>query len=216
MKQTILIFMGILLWAATASAQQSQYKLRHDSLYVYTTWEQIWAGEPSVIVLNPDIKVYTPYQVEFDAIKKDLRQIVNDKAVTVALGDSLWYINSKWLKHNFKGDCKRMRDYVPFYFSSKVAFVQWASAGVPKFMMQFMDIDAMDTIDDGEIYLLDFESMTVEKVDSDKLSELLSRYPDLRRRYEMMQDYNEPYMIADFFLQYVERIMQDPDVPYLF
>lgn len=216
MKRTLLIIISIVLCALTAMAQEEQYKLRHDSLFVYESWESIFSGEADHLIINPEVDVYTPYDVEFDGIKKELNKILKDEAVAVAWGDSLWYINSQWLRKNFKGDCKKMRDYVPLYFSSKIAFVQWTGTVVSKFMIQTFDLDVNDYLDNGEIYLLNFENMMVEKVDSNRLSNLLSYYPDLQRRYDSMRDYKETYMIADFFLQYVQRISQDPNVPFLF
>lgn len=216
MKRTFLIIIGILLLAISSSAQEQQYKLRHDSLYVYQSWEHIFDGEVDFIIVNPDILTHTPFDVEFDAVKNDLRKIVNDIAVAVSVGDSLWYINSKWIKKNFKGDCKGFRDYVPLYFSAKIAFVQWGKQ-FRKFTVNDDDnIDYSATPPEGKLYLLDFETGIVELIDSDKLSQLLTPYHDLRRRYEMMHDYDKTYVINDFFLQYVGRINNDPDVPYLF
>ncbi len=199
---------------ASSAQDEPQYKVRHDSLYVYMSWEAMFDGVPDTIIMNPEVDAYTPYEVEFDCIKKDLNKMVKNEAVAVALGDTLWFVNSKWIKSNFKGDCKKMDSYVPLYFSSKVAFVQWAGFTVPKFFVSRTDIEAC--LDDPHLYLINFENAMVERITSDKLCEILDIYPDLKRRYMMMRDYDEEYMISDFFLQYVDRIGRDPSVPYLF
>lgn len=212
MKRTIILFATILLTTLAFNVHAQQYKLRHDSLHVYLSWESMFDGESEYTILNPDINAYTDFDVEFDGIKKELRKLINDQAVAVALGDSLWYINSKYLKQNFKGDCKRMRDYVPLYFSAKIAFIQW---GAPRYGFYVSEDAAAESIVTGELYLIDFDNKRVDKITPEKLSDLLSFYPDLRRRYEGMYDYQWQYVITDFFLQYVKRINDDPNVPYL-
>ena len=223
MKRTFILLATIILLGMGLKAQEHQYTIRHDSLYVYPSWEAIFDATPSNIIINPEVMVYTPFHVEFDCIKKDLNKLVKNESLAVAIGDTLWYINSKWLKQNFKGECKGMRDYVPLYFSSKIAFVQWAGPNSlgSRVLDMLLGVGEFDPDDSefapaGMLYLLNFDNMMVEKVDSDKLSEILSYYPDLQRRYESMRDYKEAYIINDFFLQYVQRISQDPSVPYLF
>jgi len=215
MKRTFLILASILMCIACASAQsESQYKVRHDSLHVYLSWESMFDGVADTIIMNPEFDAVTPYNIEFDCIKKDLNKLVKNEAVAVAVGDTLWFVNSNWIKKNFEGPCKKMKNYVPLYFSAKVAFVQWAGFTVPEFFVNRSNIEMF--LDDPHLYILDFDNATVEQVTSDKLIDLLDMYPDLKRRYQMMRDYDEEYMIDDFFLQYVERLSQDPSVPFLF
>ena len=42
---------------------------------------------------------------------------------------------------------------------------------------------------------------------------LLDFYPDMKRRFEMMQDQNEFYLINEFFWDFVDRISRDPYYP---
>lgn len=212
----MLILTTLLLWAASATAQDApQYTVRHDSLHVYLSWEAMWGGNADTIVINPEFIPYTIYDIEFDCIKRDLNKMVRKQAVGVAIGDTLWYVNSRWLKDNFTGDCKRMRDYVPLYFSSKIAFIQWAGTSLPGYFYSSVP-DIEEYMDDPEIYVISFENKEVRLLDSDLLTNLLDDYPDLRRRYVSMRDYKERHMIAYFFLQYVERVNADPTVLPLF
>ena len=59
-------------------------------------------------------------------------------------------------------------------------------------------------------FVIDFENKTVYLVDKNYLLRLLERYPDMKRRFEMMQGQNEFYLINEFFWDYVDRISQDP------
>lgn len=220
MKRVILIATIIIACVTSICAQD--YRARHDSLMVYMSWESMFDGIADTTVLNPEITAYTPFHIEFDGIKKSTNKMLKEQAIAVAMGDTLWYINSRWLKKNFKGECKHMNDYVPLYFSGKIAFIQWSapSRGVNilkliALMDNSIDIDEYEQ-NAGMLYLINFENKMVEKIDSSKLSELLATYPDLQRRYESMHDYKETYMINDFFLQYIERLNEDPNIPYLF
>ena len=120
MKQIILIVTFIIMCATSMKSQEHKYQVRHDSLMVYQSWEAMFDGVADTIVINPAITAYSPYQVEFDGIKKPVNKMLKDETVAVALGDTLWYINSQWLKKNFKGDSKHMNYYVPLYFSGKI------------------------------------------------------------------------------------------------
>ena len=64
-------------------------------------------------------------------------------------------------------------------------------------------------------FVIDFDNNQVFLVDRNYLLYLLERYPDMKRRYEMMQDQYEFYMINEFFWDYVERLEQDPYAPVL-
>ena len=214
MKRILVILVAVVALAQGAQAQ-SNHSHRQDSLYVYNSWEAMFDGIADTIVMNPDFNVYTRYTVEFSPTEKDLRKWVKDYAVAVAIGDSLWYINSKWIKKNFTGDFGKMSHYVPLYFTAKVAFVQWASTN--RLWSLFIGDEAIEPDEeDGQLYVFDFENLTLEKVDAEKLISLLEIYPDLQRRYKMMRDYDKVYMVNDYFLQYVERIGGDPNVTYLF
>ena len=202
----------------TTSAQGTKYKVRHDSLMVYQSWEAMFDGISDTIIINPEIKLYSAYHIEFDGIKKNINSLLKDHTVAASLGDSLWYINSRWLKKYFKGECKHMRDYVPLYYSAKIAFIQWSAPSnnnpLVSLLGDVLEIDYEEP--EAKLYLIDFENLQVDLINSEKLSKLLSYYPDLQRRYESMHDFQKTYMINNFFLQYVQRLNEDPNVPFLF
>ena len=55
-------------------------------------------------------------------------------------------------------------------------------------------------------FVVDLENKTVFLVDKTYLLYLLDFYPDMKRRFEMMQDQNEFYLINEFFWDFVDRI----------
>ncbi len=67
----------------------------------------------------------------------------------------------------------------------------------------------------ADFFWIDFENKRVDKIDHKKLSELLSVYPDLQRRFEQMRDYKKRYIIQSFFIDFIQRASRDPGYPYL-
>lgn len=217
MKRTVLYSLLFCVFALVGGKASAQ-----DAVMVYNSWEAIFDQQSDTIIFNPHIEAYTPCTIEIIGENKDTRNIL-DNAVAVALGDSIWLINSNWLKKNFSGDCKKMDLWVPLFFSAKVAFVQWtkydANVGMSLLGALFGDEDLFDKDYEAtipELYLINFEDQVVEEIDHKVLSRLLSDYPDLQRRYEGMKDYKKTYMINTFFLDYIDRLNADPNVPYLF
>ena len=200
-----------------------------DTLSVYRSWQAIFDQHPDTVLINPAVEVESPYDFNFTSDDRDAQRVLKKQAVAVALGDSAWYISSSWIKHNFKGDCSHFSRFVPLYFSAKIAFVQFQRNG-PSFGGALLNllVDGFTGLDTGvgmgdmyngkaaPFYHLDFATMTVNKVDSEYLTKLLDAYPDLKRRYLMMKDYDEIYMVNEFFLDYINRLNADESVPYLF
>lgn len=217
-KSTILL--GFIIAAFTTNAQD--YHLRHDTVYVYESWESIFDQTPDAMLLNPMIDYYTPFIIDFNVPNEQNNETLHNETVALTVGDSIWLVNTSWLQQNFKGDCKKMDFWAPLYFSAKIAFVEWksyrASTGMTILGALLGDetlfySDPEDT--DGDYYMIDFENAEVYKIDHKRLSVLLKPYRDLKIRYEGMKDYKKRYMIKYFFLEYVNRLNDDPSVPYL-
>lgn len=195
-----------------------------DSLEVYYTWDAVLHGTPDSVLHQVEVEVGSLYDYSFDSDENDsaMRNLLKDKALAVRLGDERWLINSDRLKREYKGECKRFRHYVPLYFSAEIKFVQWQSSGVKlggellnTMVAGFFGFDPGIGVGDYErgkvapFYLLDNNDMQVKKVDNKLLENLLDAYPDLQRRYLQMHDSKEQYMVNDFFLDYVERLISD-------
>lgn len=210
-------------FASRGAAQQA------DTLCVYRSWQSIFNQRADTVVIGPKIEVRSPYDYDFSTASKGVTRAIRQQSVAVAIGDSTWLISSNWIKANFKGDCSHFARFVPLYFSAKVAFVQWLRNG-PTFggVMLNMMVGLVSGIDTGvgmggmyngdtaPFYHLDFATHTVHKVDSDYLISLLGAYPDLLRRYTMMNNYQSTPMVNSYFMEYVDRLNSDPSVPYLF
>lgn len=194
-----------------------------DTLFVYCTWEGIFDEAPDTILVNPVISADSPTHFDFEptgANRKNESKMLHN-AVAVALGDSVWFVNAELMKKQFKGDCKHFSDFVPLYFNSKIAFAAFMRPAGRGFGGSLLDIlfgiEEEDMEGEQMFYLIDFESRQVRCIDHKELSSLLERYDyrDLQRRFESMHDYREQYIIQDFFIQMVNRLNEDPTVPFL-
>lgn len=190
-----------------------------DTVYFYNTWERMLESRPSAMIINPVIQVNSPFEVYFETGDDNNNDVIDRTHIAATLGDSIWLINSSYLKRNFKGDAKRLKGFVPVFFDDKVAYANYVNT--TNWSVSLNDYLFGDVSFDGETssvmdhYYIDFFNRKVLKVDHEVLSELLEDYHDLKVRYEGMRDYKEPYMIEEFFYKFVDRASQDVMRPYI-
>ena len=192
----------MVLAITTIQAVALTSEMPHDTIYFYNTWEQMFNEEPVIALVDPWIETITPYDV---VITTDDSRI-SDRVVAATLGDSIWLINTHYLRQNFGGDAKKLSDFVPLYFNEKVAFVVSDAA------MSVKDIlfgPSEDYYPEGDYFYIDFQNRKVLKVTPAVLSALLEDYHDLQMRYEGMKDYKKRHIIEDYFFKYVDRATQD-------
>ena len=198
--RNIIVLMALAMTSIQAVALTSE--MPHDTIYFYNTWEQMFNEEPVIALVDPWIETITPYDV---VITTDDSRI-SDRVVAATLGDSIWLINTHYLRQNFGGDAKKLSDFVPLYFNEKVAFVVSDAA------MSVKDIlfgPSEDYYPEGDYFYIDFQNRKVLKVTPTVLSALLEEYHDLQMRYEGMKDYKKRHIIEDYFFKYVDRATQD-------
>ena len=198
--RNMIVLMVLAMTSIQAVALTSE--MPHDTIYFYNTWEQMFNEEPVIALVDPWIETITPYDVVITA--DDSR--ISDRVVAATLGDSIWLINTHYLRQNFGGDAKKLSDFVPLYFNEKVAFVVSDAA------MSVKDIlfgPSEDYYPEGDYFYIDFQNRKVLKVTPAVLSALLEDYHDLQMRYEGMKDYKKRHIIEDYFFKYVDRATQD-------
>lgn len=236
MKTKVLI--TILLASLLAGVAQAQYysDRKHDegadTLMVYNSWQSLFYNGPDTVAINPNIEIYSPFQYKFKPTEKDhkpLSKMIEKQSVAVAIGDSVWFVNGKYLKDNLQGGYnKYFHDYLPLFFCEKIAFLQYLpteidylDAEIDNFqnLQYYAGVGRSSVLEypggvaDVAHFVIDLENETVYLVDKNYLLHLLDRYPDMKRRFEMMQGQNEFSLINEFFWDYVDRICQDPYAP---
>lgn len=211
----ITLFLLVLVSRAIMASATPQ-----DTVYFYNTWEQMLEKSPVALIVNPIVHVYSPYEFYIETGVEDLdEQVVNDH-IAVSLGDSIWLVNSDYLRRDFKGDAKKLYGFVPVYFNDKVAFVdyvnqtEWA-VSVNDYLFGEVDVDGMTSSAVVDHYYVDFIQHRVLKVDHKVLSGLLEPYHDLQMRYEGMKDYKQQYVIDDYFDKFIDRATRDPMRPFI-
>ncbi len=197
----IVLLLLVALWLQATAQDHAE---AHDTLYVYQSWESILDSQPDQVFYDPYIEAVTPYEIYIVMDTEVANYVLLNETVAVALGDSIWLINSQWLNSNFEGDCRNMKLWVPLYFTAKLAFMEWIGTnffGIPE--------------EEADIYYIDFARERVDKLDHKTLTALLERYPDLQRRYVAMKDYKKRHVIRFYFFEYLERVNADPTVPWI-
>lgn len=239
MKAFSKILITLALLTITCSSIDAQYysSRKHnqgkDTLYVYNSWQSLFFDGPDTLAINPNIEVYSPFKFKFKPTEKDnkpLKKMIEKQSLVVSIGDSVWFINKHYLKDSLDGQYNDIfEDYVPLYFNEKILIVQYIPTSISYL---YTEIDNLTGVFAGvgeegifysenygpvaiPLFVIDLPSKRINLVDTDYLLFLLSRYPDMKRRYEMMADQDELYMINEFFWDYVHRISSDPTVPEL-
>ena len=205
----IVLFLAMAASAVTTHASTST----QDTVYFYDTWEQMLNFTPVAVIIDPIIETISPYELYVDACNDNVNEKINNKHIALSLGDSIWLVNSYYLKLHFKGDTKMLNGYVPVFFNDKVAYVTYVR--YDEWSVSLNDYLFGEVSYDGAIKKLvnycyiDFMRHKVLKVDHSVLSNLLDGYNDLLMRYEGMKDYKSPEIIEEYFLKYVDRATED-------
>ena len=189
----------------------------HDTVYFYDTWEEILFEEPVIGLVDPIIYLLTPYQIAVETGVEDVDNSINNSHIAATLGDSIWLINSQYLKRNFKGDTKRLSDFMPFFFTDKLAYVMYVGENDNLNWKNILFGDRLEADFENivDYYYIDFVNKKVIKVTPSSLSMLLEDYHDLQMRYEGMKDYKKRDIMLDYFFKYIDRSQQDCMKPYI-
>ena len=225
MKRLIITLHILLATIAVSFHASASEQDGNDSIYVYDTWQGITASSPSSIVINPFFRVHTCLEYSFDA-ESQARSILRSQALAIAIGDSTWLVNGHYLQQHYSCSSRIASNYMPLYFSAKIAFFRYAPAALSNDELLYNavtyyapTVDALIAnadifmFDTAPYYIIDTKAHTVNEVDWKFLSKLLERYPDLLRRYTMMKDYKKTPIVNFFFMEYVDRYNSDPATP---
>lgn len=193
--------------ASLVSLQAKAAEEWSDTLFFYKTWQQVFETAPDTMIVGPVIDAFSPFELYFETGDKKADNRIKKEYIAATIGDTTWLINSHYLKEGFKGDSKKLHGYVPLFFDEKVAY-----AVGEEYMYAEVGDMAFNVISTYNYYI-DFRSRKVLRIDSEKLSALLADYPDLRMRYEGMNDYKKTSIINDYFLKFVDRATEDPMRP---
>ena len=199
----------ILLALALTSLQALANPEAQDTIYFYDTWEQILDKSPCAMGLDPFL-FSDGYSMAFEFTDRNFNSNARKQYIAASVGDSIWFVNSRRLQKNFKGDSKDLNNYVPLFYNDKVAYA--VTHAKPSFMEILMGEEYSSEID---YYYIDFINRKVLRVTPAALSNLLEDYHDLQMRYEGMKDYKKRYIIENYFFKYVDRATDDAMRPFI-
>jgi len=206
----------------------------NDYATIFKSWGAILANEPDTILTKIHIEIESPYNINVKALdKKDktTKKILDDEALAVAINDSVWFVNTHYLNAHYSGIAlPYMKHYAPLYFNDKIAYTQYSNETDNAFLYQLSiyvnkgigTVEALKFLtsygfnfDNAYIFTINPKTKKVDAVNDSRMSQLLMPYLDIRKRYESMYYYTEPFVINYYFLEYVDRIANDDSVPYL-
>ncbi len=187
---------------------------QHDTVYFYNTWEQLLNLEPVSMLQDPYVDAQSPYQLFFEIEDEKWNDVIEHDFMAASMGDSIWLVNSNYLKLCFEGDTQSLVGYVPLFFNEKVAYIcyggypyrnpYWEHGYYNGYNRNRMHHDIV-----WHYYYIDFQRRLLLKVDYSTLRSLLADYHDLQMRYEGMKDYKKSEIIDYFFMKYIERVTAD-------
>lgn len=233
----LIMMLALLAFSSTTMAWGQYFTDRNhnqgsDSLMVYNSWRSLYYTGPDTVAVNPNVDVYSPFHYKFkptEKSNKQLKKMIEKTSPVVAIGDTVWFVNARFLRDSLNGAYNRLlEDYLPLYFNDKIIFFQFIPTDISYLYTEIDSFEGLDTyagvgrssvleydggIADVAHFVVDLENKTVFLVDKTYLLYLLDFYPDMKRRFEMMQDQNEFYLINEFFWDFVDRISRDPYYP---
>lgn len=195
-----------------ATAQNTA--VAYDTIYFYKTWEQMFDLQPTAYIVNPIIFAETPFEIYIETGYDETNQAIEKDYLALSQGDSIFLINSNYIKDYFKGDVKGLNGFIPIFFNDKVAYLTANGPLTAKDILFGNDRDGVTSYTQA-FYYLDFMNRTVKHVSHSYLSELLTDYHDLKMRYEGMKNYKKKEIIQDYFYKYIDRATEDFMRPYI-
>lgn len=210
----LLAFFGVTGFAQTPG-ENADTVVAVDTVYVYSSWKSIVSHEPAAAYSGPIVYFNNELETEIFTAEPASQQVVNEQAIAVCVGDSLWLANTAYLGKAFAGKCEWMLNYIPLYFTEKIAFVKFWNDYPSEYYMRQMpgkQVEPVFTYDcQASFYILDFMDKRLVELNHKVLTSLLQRYPDLQCRYLAMKKYKERDVVDFFFMQYIERLKTDDD-----
>ena len=203
----------ILLLLVLVASAAAGHAVAQDTVFFYNTWEQMLSQAPVAVVVDPVIETVTPFELYIDTGDDDINEAIYTRHIAFSLGDSIWLMNSNYLKRFFKGDVKKLNGFVPVFFNEKVAFINYVvtndwSVSINDYLFDNVNFDGSSKDGVGH-YFIDFMRHQVLKVDHSVMSSLLEDYHDLLVRYEGMKDYKQPEIIEEYFYKFIDRATED-------
>ena len=200
----------ILLIVTTASLRAVAETVPHDTVYLYNSWQGMMYHVPDCHMVDPIIDAASTCEVYIETHSDYLNGKI-EKAIGISLGDSVFMINTDYLRANFKGDVGRMHGFVPFFMNEKAAYVVYSGKVSFKSIL-FGDMN--DNRNSVACYYIDFLNRKILKVNARNLNRMLADYRNLQMRYEGM-DSQDSKVIEYFFQEYINEVTNDPSHPYI-
>ena len=186
-----------------------------DTVYVYSNWKSIMTHEPVAAFSGQIVYENNPLETEIYTSEPESQFIVDNQAVAINIGDSLWLANADYLNKVFKNKHEWFSNFIPLYFTEKIAFVKFWNDYPSEPRMRAMPDKSVKIVNNyycqSSFFIIDFIGRQLVELNYKVLTSLLARYPDLQCRYLGMKKYKERDVVDFFFMQYIDRLNKDDD-----
>ena len=118
----IFAFAGLSCYAQTES-ENTDTVSAIDTVYIYTNWKSIVNHDPVAAYPGPIVYFNNELETEIFTSDPESQQVVDNQAIAVCVGDTLWLANINYLNQAFNNNCEWFLNYMPLYFTVKIAFV---------------------------------------------------------------------------------------------
>lgn len=173
-----------------------------DTVYIYHDWKAVLSHSPVAAFSGPIVYQNNELETEIFTPDPEPQFIIDNQALAICVGDTLWLASANYLNTHFKQQRKWFRNYMPLYFTEKIAFVQfWNDDPEKTFIYDFHP----------SFFIIDFIGKQLVELNYKVLTSLLARYPDLQCRYLGMKKFKERDVVDFFFMQYIDRLNKDDD-----
>lgn len=195
-----------------------------DTIYLYSSWHAIMDHKPFRAYSGPIVWGNSALEYEVIVYDREALNAIYNQSVAMTLGDSTWLVNANWLLRNFKCEYTGFKGFMPLYFTSKIAFVQyWKDYPTDTGLRLIPGPDGNNKLEEVDIhygdpafYIIDFDHKEVREIDHDELASLLPPYPDLQRRYLGMKHGKRQDVIEFFLMKLVDALSNDPEAKDIF
>lgn len=210
----LLTFLGLRSYAQAADEARAD-TTAYDTVYIYSNWKSIMANDPAAAYSGPIVYYNNELETEVFTSDAESQLVVDNQAIAANIGDTLWLANTNYINKVFNNKREWFLNYIPLYFTEKIAFVKFWNGYPSEYYMRLMPNKKVETIFtydcQSSFFILDFIDRQLVELNYKVLTSLLARYPDLQMRYLAMKRYKAQDVVDFYFMQYIDRLKNDDD-----
>ena len=147
----IFAFAGLSCYAQTES-ENTDTVSAIDTVYIYTNWKSIVNHDPVAAYSGPIVYLNNELETEIFTSDPESQQVVDNQAIAVCVGDTLWLANTNYLNQAFNNKCEWFLNYMPLYFTEKIAFVKFWNSYPSEYLVEVHAVVHHHRVDNQRLF----------------------------------------------------------------